>query len=138
MRGFTLIEVLVTLCIIMIFFVGISKIAVLSTRSCRYSDDLTYAAALAHSKLLGFKVLEMDSQEMSVAWHQDPDNPIDWHNKKFYRFWQVSAVPLGKEVKMYIAWDEPHRETLREFTSLAELKDSKCPCIDFTDVFLTE
>ena len=138
MRGFSLIEVLVTLCVIMVFFVGISKIAVLSTRSCSYSEDLTYATTLGHSKLLGLKTLKLDSLEMSLAWHQDPGNPIGWQNKEYYRVWQVREVPPGEEAKMYIAWNDSQRGTLRNFTSLEDLKSSKCPCIDFADVFLQE
>lgn len=136
--GFTLIEVLVTLCVIMVFFVGISKTASLAAKSCRYSDDLTYATMLGHSKLLSLRTVKFDSREMDLNWHQDPGNPIGWRNKKYYRFWQVRAVPLGKEVSMYVAWDDYRGGSLQNFTSVENLRSSKCPCIDFVDVFLDE
>jgi len=138
MRGFTLIEVLVALCVIMVFFVGISKISVLATRSSRYADDLTYATAFGHSKLLSLKALPVDSPSMSLDWHQDPDNPLSCQNKEFYRFWLISKVSLGKEVRMYVAWKDNRENPARNFGSLADLQSSRCSKIDFADVFLQE
>jgi prepilin-type N-terminal cleavage/methylation domain-containing protein len=138
MRGFTLIEVLIALCVIMVFFVGISKISVLTTRSSRYSEDLTYATTLGHSKLLGLKAVPTSSPLMSLDWHQDPDNPLSCQNKEFYRFWLVSKVPLGKEVRMYVAWKDKEKDSVYNFGSLGDLTGSQCSKIDFTDVFLVE
>ena len=138
MKGFTLIEVLVTLCVIMIFFVGISRISLLSTRTSRYSEDLTYATALGHAKLLGLKALPIDSPLMSLDWHQDPDNPLTCQNREFYRFWLVNDVSLGKEVRIYVAWKDKDRGTVYNFGSLADLTGSQCSKIDFADVFLKE
>jgi prepilin-type N-terminal cleavage/methylation domain-containing protein len=138
MRGFTLIEVLIALCVIMVFFVGISKISVLTTRSSRYSEDLTYATALGHSKLLGLKAVPISSPSMSLDWHQDPGNPLSCQNKEFYRFWLVSKVSLGKEVRMYVAWKDKEKDSVYNFGSLADLTGSQCSKIDFADVFLQE
>jgi len=138
MRGFTLIEVLVALCVIMVFFVGISKITVLTTRASRYSDDLTYATALGHAKLLGLKAESASSPSMSLDWHQDPDNPLACENKDFYRFWLVSKKALGKEVRMYVAWKDSGKDVVYNFGSLTDLTNAQCAKIDFADVFLQE
>jgi Tfp pilus assembly protein PilV len=138
MRGFALIEVMISLFIIMVFFVGISKISVLSTRSCAYSENLTYASVLGHSKLLALKQLPLDSSELSSNWHQDPENPIISNNKNYYRFWMVNTVSLGKEIRMFVAWDDTHREKASDFGSFEGLQSSTCPCVDFSDVFLQE
>jgi Tfp pilus assembly protein PilV len=138
MRGFALIEVLISLFIIMVFFVGISKISVISTRSCTYSENLTYASVLGHSKLLALQQLPLDSSELSSDWHQDPENPITSNNRNYYRFWMVSAVSLGKEIRMFVAWDDTQREKAFNFGSLESLQGSTCPWVDFSDVFLQE
>ena len=138
MRGFTLIEILVALCMIMVFFVGISKISVLTNRSSRYSEDLTYAAALGHAKLLGLKALPISSPSMSLDWHQDSENPLTCQNKEFYRFWLVSEVSLGKEVRMYVAWNDKAKDSVYNFGSFEDLTSSQCSKIDFADVFLQE
>lgn len=135
MKGFSLIEVLVALVVIMVFFLGVSKTALLSTRSCTYSQDLTCASMLGHSKLLALKGLPFDSADLSPAWHQDPDNPIIRENRGFYCFWQVSDVSLGRSVELFVAWTDSQREAPVNFSSLADLQRSGCPRIDFADVF---
>ncbi|MBN2299182.1 MAG: prepilin-type N-terminal cleavage/methylation domain-containing protein [Deltaproteobacteria bacterium] len=138
MKGFSLIEVLVALFVIMAFFAGISKITILSARSCRYSEDLSCAATLGHSKLIFLGSLQPGSSDLSLEWHQDPLNPIVMHNKDFYCFWQVTEVSVGKKVNLFVAWNDNLRGYAGNFDSLADLKGSSCPHIDFTDILLDE
>lgn len=138
MRGFALIEVMISLFIIMVFFVGLSKVSILSTRSGSYSENLTYASVLGHSKLMALKKLALDSAELSSNWHQDPQNPITSNNRCYYRFWMVNTVSLGKEIRMFVAWDDSQRDKAFNFASLESLQGSTCPRVNFSDVFLQE
>jgi len=138
MKGFSLIEVLVALFLIMTCFAGISKIMILSARSCRYSEDLSYASAFGHSKLVFLESLQPESSDLSLDWHQDPLNPIVLQNKDFYCFWMITKVAVGKKVNLFVAWNDNIRGDVKNFGSLADLQDSKCPHIDFTDIFLKE
>jgi len=138
MKGFSLIEVLVALFVIMVFFAGISKLTILSVRSCRYSQDLTYASALGHSKLVALSSLQPGSSDLSLDWHQDPLNPTVLQGKHFHCFWQIEEDPLGRKVNLFVAWGDNLRDRVRNFGSLDDLKGSTCAHIDFTDIVLIE
>lgn len=138
MKGFSLIEVLVALFVIMAFFAGISKIMILSTRSCRYSEDLTCAATLGHSKLVALGSENPGSKDLSLEWHKDSLNPIIMHNKEFYCFWQVTEISVGKKVNLFVAWNDSRSGEAKNFGSMKDLLDSSCPHIDFADIVLKE
>jgi len=138
MKGFSLIEVLVALFIIMVFFAGISKMMLLSARSCRYSEDLSYAATLGHSRMILLGSLPQDSPDLRIDWHQDPLNPVVIENKNFYCFWQITDVPVGRKVNLFVAWNDSRSENAENFGSLADLAASSCAHIDFTDILLKE
>ena len=69
---------------------------------------------------------------------QGPGQSILCGNVPFYRFWQVSDVPIGKEIILFVAWDDHLREKAQGFGSLASLQESGCAKISFKDVFLKE
>lgn len=137
-KGFGLIEVLVALVVIMAIFMTAMRVSLLSTRTNRYSESVTYAAALGHTKLSSLKNLPADSSDLDLQWHMDPDNPIVCGNTPFYRFWQVKDLSVGKEITLYVAWDDYSREKARNFGSLTGLEESSCPSISYRDVFLKE
>ncbi|HQG32132.1 MAG TPA: prepilin-type N-terminal cleavage/methylation domain-containing protein, partial [Deltaproteobacteria bacterium] len=137
-KGLSLIEVLVALAVTMAIFMVAMRVSILSTRTSRYSESLTYASALGHAKLMSLKSLPHDSPDLDLQWHKDPDNPILCGNVPFYRFWQVSDVPIGKEIILFVAWDDHLREKAQGFGSLASLQESGCAKISFKDVFLKE
>lgn len=137
-KGFSLLEVLVALLVIMIIFLSYMKFSIVSIRSNRYSEDLTTASILAHTKLVSLKNLPAESSQMSPEWHQDPENPILQGNVSFYRYWEVSDIPLGKQVMLYVAWYDHARSKPRDFASLSDLQESKCPVVTFHDIFLKE
>ncbi len=137
-KGFSLIEVLVALAVTMAIFMVALRVSILSTHTNSHSESVTYASAMGHTKLVSLKNLSPDSPDLDLQWHKDPDNPILCGNVPFYRFWQVSDVPVGKEIVLYVAWDDNSREKSRSFDSLASLQESRCPKICFKDVLLKE
>lgn len=137
-KGSSLIEVLVALVVIMGIFIAASKASILSIRTNRYSEAITYASALGHTKLVSLKSLPLDSSDLDINWHQDPENPIVCDNMRFYRFWQVNDSLIGREVHLYVAWDDHFRNKAQDFSSLTSLEESRCPRISFRDVFLKE
>lgn len=126
-RGFSLVEVLVALCILMASIVAIMRMHMASIRAQSYAEGLTYAAGLATAKLTDLGSLPLDSVELNQSWHQDPGNPVRDCGSAFYRFWSVRDGEAGKEVVMYVAWGgkAPHRA--RNYASQEELQNSPCP-----------
>ncbi len=137
-KGFSLIEVLVALFIIMVMFVGVIKISILSLRANAYAEAVTYASVLGHTKLYSLKSQGFDSEGLTLEWHMDPMNPIFCNNIKFYRFWQVDKVPAGKRVEMYTAWIDPLRGDQKMLMSESNVRSGLYPRISLIDIFLEE
>lgn len=133
-KGFSLLEVMITLLVIMLIFLASARISVLNTRSSRYSEDLTHASVLGHTRLVKLKRLPLDSPDLETRWHKDDDNPLEYGQGRFYQFWQVDEAPEGRKVVLHVAWDESTRPEAKDFGSLAALEESGCPHISFHDV----
>ena len=98
-RGFSLLEVLVTLLVIMLLFTAAARISILATRSGSYAQAHTCAAVLGHTALVRLAVLDYDSPDLRAGWHRDPANPIEYGGRGgYYRFWQIDESPKGKQV----------------------------------------
>ena len=137
-KGFTLIEVMLSLCIIMVFVLAVSKLSVLAIHSKSYGEYLTYATVLGHSKLVSLRTLPFTCQELQQNWHQDPLNPLVSGGREFYRFWTVEDKPHGKEVILYVAWRGSQKGRSRNFGSLEDLRSSPCFRIDIRELLVDE
>lgn len=126
-RGFSLVEVLVALCILMASTVAIMRMHMASIRAQSYAEGLTRAAGLASAKLTDLGGLPYDSADLGQAWHQDPDNPVRDSGRAFYRFWSVRDGDAGKEVVMYVTWSGKATHRARNYASQEELQSSPCP-----------
>lgn len=133
-RGFSLVEVLTALMVTMAVFVTAAKLTILSVRSNAYSESLTYASVLGHTRLVSLKSLAADSPDLKAQRHEDAANPSTLGNRQFYCFWQVDKVSLGKRIVLHVAWDDGERPGARSLGSLESLEQSGCPYITFTTV----
>lgn len=131
-RGSSLVEVLVALTVAMVVFVAATKLAVLSVRSNAYAESLTYASVLGHTKLTSLEHLPLDSPDLEDQWHQDSANPFVWGGRQFYRFWQVDAALVGKQVVVHVAWNDSDRPGAGGIGSLESLMQSRCPSVAFS------
>lgn len=133
-RGFSLLEVLVALLVIMLLFTAGAKISILSTRSGSYARDHTLAAVLGHAGLVRLAGLDHGSPELRAGWHRDPANPIEYNGRGgYYRFWQIDESPMGKQVVLFVVWNEGVRKA-SDFGSLVSLKESGCPQVSFSEI----
>lgn len=133
-RGFSLLEVLVALLLIMLLFTAAAKISILATRSGSYAQDHTCAAVLGHTGLVRLAGLDYGSPELRAGWHRDPANPIEFGGRGgYYRFWQIDESPKGKQVVFSVAWDEGARKAA-DFGSQISLKESGCPQASFSEI----
>jgi Tfp pilus assembly protein PilV len=137
-KGFTLIEVMLSLCIIMVFVLAVSKLSILAVHSKSYGEYLTHATVLGHAKLVSLRSLSFTSQELQQNWHQDQQNPVISGGMEFYRFWSVADMPHGKEVSLYVVWHEGQKSRVKNFGSLEDLMTSQCPRICISEFFTME
>lgn len=137
-KGFTLIEVMLSLCIIMVFVLAVSKLSILAVHSKSYGEYLTHATVLGNAKLVSLRSLSFTSQELQQSWHKDPQNPMISGGLEFYRFWSVADRPDGKEVSLYVVWHEEQKSRARNFGSLEDLMTSPCPRIYISEFYTRE
>jgi Tfp pilus assembly protein PilV len=137
-KGFTLMEVMISLCIVMICVVTLSKLMILAFRSKSYSECLTHAVVLGHSKLVSLESMPITSPDLSKSWHQDLTNPLNVDNREYYRFWIVDDAPQGKEVSIYVAWHDQEMGRAGDFGSLEDLNASRCPRIELSEFISKE
>ncbi|MFY9399705.1 MAG: prepilin-type N-terminal cleavage/methylation domain-containing protein [Desulfomonilia bacterium] len=134
-RGMTLIEVMVALVVIMVLFMAMAKIAVVAIRSDRYAEVHTRAALMCHEALLKLQGLTGDPPELEAGWHEDPGNPIEQDNERYYRFWQVAEAEAGREVTLVVAWNDGSRHVAPgSFSSVEGMKQSGCPYVALHDI----
>jgi prepilin-type N-terminal cleavage/methylation domain-containing protein len=137
-KGFTLIEVMLSLCIIMFFVLAVSRLSILAIHSKSYGENITHATVLGHIKLVSLRSLPFTCQDLRQDWHQDPLNPLVSDGMEFYRFWTVADKPQGKDVTLYVAWHGSRIGRVRNFGSLEDLRSSQCARIDIREMFMDE
>ena len=137
-KGFTLIEVLISLCILMICILAFTKMNLACIHAKAYGERLTRATVLGNTKLCALRAQSLTLSDFHEGWHQDQNNPLKVGETTFYRFWTALDRIYGKDVIIFVAWDDKTRAKVRDFSSLEELKSSSCPCISLEEVFLNQ
>ncbi len=135
-KGFTLIEVMIALCILMICIVAFARMQLVCIHAKGYGEQLTRATVLGGASLSALRSRQFTTQDLRMGWHKDQNNPIKEGNVDFYRFWSVMDVAGGKDVMMYIAWGD--KAKVWNFGSFEELNSSHCPRIDLRELFLSQ
>jgi prepilin-type N-terminal cleavage/methylation domain-containing protein len=135
-KGFTLIEVMIALCILMICIVAFARMQLVCIHAQGYGERLTRATVLGSAMLSSLRNERFTIQDLQSGWHPDQYNPIKEGNVNFYRFWSVMDVAEGKDVMMYIAWGD--KTKIGNFGSFEELNSSHCPRIDLRELFLSQ
>jgi prepilin-type N-terminal cleavage/methylation domain-containing protein len=135
-KGFTLIEVMIALCILMISAVAFARMQLVCIHARGYGEHLTRATTLGSASISALRNRKSTIQDLQAGWHTDQNNPIEEGNADFYRFWSVTDVAEGKDVVMYIAWGD--KAKVWNFGSFKELDSSHCPRIDLRELFLIQ
>lgn len=136
--GFTLVEVMISLCLIMLCMFSVSKLLLLVFQSKSYGECMTRATVLGNAQLNLLRCRPMASPDLERDWHQDKSNPIKSGAAEFYRFWAVDDLPQGKEVTVFVAWNDRQMGRAADFSSMNELKASRCPKIEMTEFITNE
>ena len=137
-NGFSIIEVMLALCILMICLVALSRMHLVSIQAKVQGERITRATLLGGTMLGKFRNKEITIEELNKGWHHDPGNPNRENNADYYRFWSVRDTSEGKDVRMFVAWTERGRPDVKNFSSQEELESYPCPRIDLRETFLRQ
>ncbi len=120
--GFSLIEVLIALCLVAFFTVAIAKMNLISVRLGASGACSTVATVLANEQLLA--IYKSDAAGLAPGWYADPHNPLINQGMSYYRFWQISRSAQEWRAEVFVAWPEPNRGRPSEQMARAELDAS--------------
>jgi prepilin-type N-terminal cleavage/methylation domain-containing protein len=133
-RGFSLVEVMVALCILMISSLAFFRMHQACIQARTFGELLTRAAVLGSSRMTALGLQRPDAPDLRQEWHQDPGNPLADGGMQFFRFWKSRDVPAGREVTLYVAWSDRSRGRAHNFGSEEELRAAGCPRVVFTEL----
>ncbi|MCI0405855.1 MAG: prepilin-type N-terminal cleavage/methylation domain-containing protein [candidate division Zixibacteria bacterium] len=107
-KGFTLIEVMISMVILAIGILGLAPLMVLSIYSNTYSQDLTRATAVAQDRIEQLK--PQPNSFFGVMPYEEPPTSIDGTYNRTVRVDDTSTdgtVPVGVyRIKVTIAWTD--------------------------------
>lgn len=136
-KGFSLIEVMIALCILMVSAMAFFRMHMVCTQARAYADCLTRATVLGSSRMLHLDSLPATAPDLTEEWHQDPGNPITDSGMQFYRFWIVRNATEGKEATVYVAWSDRTRARASNFASEEEIVAARCPKVSFNELLVS-
>jgi len=108
-RGFSLIEVLIAICVLSIAIMGLATLQSRGIRANDQANRTTQAVALAQDKLE--ELIHM-STSTTLAAGDDPNNPIDEAGNGggiFSRSWAVqndTPVPNAQTIEIEVIWND--------------------------------
>jgi len=121
-RGFSLLELLIALTVLLIGITGILTMQVIAMRATSYSRHATEAAVLAEDKLEQMRTIVITAPSLQVGNEQVNSRGIttgDNTQDIFFRDWAIDWVttPGVGEVRVTVRWNErgtePHAITIR-------------------------
>jgi type IV pilus assembly protein PilV len=118
-KGFTLIEVLISLVILAISLLALAGLMTTSTRNNASGGRLTEAATYAQDKLEELRAMPWDS----IPLNQTSDSPMSRPGVQYDRSWIASLNALNpdiKEIQITIRWTDATSHSLRFFSALSK------------------
>lgn len=135
-KGFSLIEVMIALCILMISALAFFRMHLVCIQARAYAESHTRASVLGSSKMAHLDSLQASAPELSLEWHRDQDNPIMDNGIQYWRFWIVREAPQGTYATVYVAWTDKTRGKAADFGSEELLAAALCPKVSFRELLL--
>lgn len=111
-KGFTLIEIMIAICVFTIGVLAIASLQVVSLKGNADSMKLTEATMWATNQAEFFMGQDYDSADLAVGEH----GPVVMENPIYNVSWTVSdALPNAKEVTLLVNWTSGSRTRSQTF-----------------------
>ena len=104
-KGFTLMEVMISIIILSVALLALAGLQIISIRGNSYGGTMTEAITLARDKIEDLKKDDWDN----VAMGQFADTPVVGVIN-YARNWTVQAVGQTKEVTVNVSWDNGNHQ----------------------------
>jgi type IV pilus assembly protein PilV len=112
-KGFTLIEVLISLVILTISLLALAGLMTTTTRNTASGGRLTEAATLAQDKLEELRAIKWDDVLTNS------DSVTGSTGITYTRSWEIVDTGTLKDIVIIIGWDDPTRRSLRFLSVLS-------------------
>ena len=119
-KGFTLIEVLISLVILAISLLALAGLMTTSTRNTASGGRLTEAATFAQDKLEELRAMSWESIPLNQT---SADSPISRPGIQYDRSWTARPNASNadiKEIDVTISWTDATSHSLRFFSALSK------------------
>jgi len=119
-KGFTLIEVLISLVILAVSLLALAGLMTTSTRNAASGGRLTEAATFAQDKLEELRAMSWESIPLNQT---SADSPISRPGIQYDRSWITNLNALNpdiKEIQITIRWTDATSHSLRFFSALSK------------------
>jgi len=111
-KGFTLIEVMISLIILAIGILGVASMQIASIRSTSFSSSLTQASIVAQDSIESLKTLQLGDAALTGADYTQPDVGI------FKRAYHVDHLGTYVAIRYTVSWMENNNQRNVSFTAL--------------------
>jgi type IV pilus assembly protein PilV len=118
-RGFSLIEVLVSLVILSISLLALAGLMTTTTKNNAFGGHLTEAATFAQDKLEEFRAMRWESIPLNQT---SSDSPMSRPGVQYERSWIAKLNDKNadiKEIEITIRWTDATSHSLRFFSALS-------------------
>jgi prepilin-type N-terminal cleavage/methylation domain-containing protein len=113
-RGFSLVEILIAMCVLSIAMMGLATLQFRAMRSNDLANRTTQAANLAQEKLEELIFRNAEGEHFAAVVTNDPDNPVsvpaDDSGAIFTRSWEFiddTPVPAAQTIIVRVTWNDP-------------------------------
>ena len=118
-KGFTLIEVLISLVILAISLLALAGLMTTTTKNNSVGGRLTEAATLAQDKLEELRAVSWDN----IPLNQTNDTPVTRPGIQYERTWiaRLNATNADiKEIEITVRWTDATSHSLRFFSAVSK------------------
>jgi prepilin-type N-terminal cleavage/methylation domain-containing protein len=102
-KGFTLLEVLISIIILSVALLALAGLQVISIRGNSFGGTMTEAITLARDKIEDLKRDDWSNVETGA------DSPVV-RGTSYARHWAVQAIDKTKEVTVTVSWDNGNHQ----------------------------
>ena len=120
-QGFSLVEVLIAMCVLSVAMMGLATLQVRCMRSNDLANRTTQATNLAQNELEELIFRQAEGEFFAAGVTQDDENPVsvpgDNSGAIFTRSWEFiddAPVPAARTIIVTVTWDDPMGEHVVE------------------------
>lgn len=121
-RGFTFVEVAITIFLLVVAFMGLASVTVMVVNGNAISKMSTTASAIASAKLEDLKSMSFTNANLAAGSHADTENPLQGFYTRSWNvtdFMDASGTSVSyKTISLTVTWNGQNRSRSMSLSTL--------------------